>query len=98
MLGQLETKSFQIFCLNFDSEPTGGKLQLLLARLENGDVDLALTKPQLQCAEVISKACEHQQTRVVPRAEHKLYKHAGLPEEAWHLQVIVGTRKGHRFE
>lgn len=35
------------------------KLQLLLARLHKGDVDLALTQAQLQGAEIISKAGEH---------------------------------------
>lgn len=78
--------------------PTCRKLEFLLARLENGDVDLPLAQAQLEGADVVGKAREHQQSRVIPRAEHELDEHAGPPEEAGDLQEVFGPGKSHRFE
>lgn len=78
--------------------PTCSKLEFLLAGLEYSDVDLSLTQAQLKGAQVIRKPREHQQPRVVPRAELELDKHTRLPEEARDLQVVVGPGESHRFE
>ena len=77
---------------------TCSKLQFLFAGLEYGDVDLSLTETQLQSSEVVGEAGEHQQPRVVPGAELELDEHPGLPEEAGHLQVVVGPGERHGLQ
>ena len=77
---------------------TCSKLEFLLSWLEYGDVDLSLTQTQLKGTQVISEAREHEQPCVVPGAELELDEHAWPPEEARHLQEVVGPGKGHRFE
>ena len=77
---------------------TCSKLQFLFAGLEYGDVDLSLTETQLQSSEVVGKAREHQQPRVVPGAELELDEHPGLPEEPGHLQVVVGPGERHGLQ
>ena len=80
--------------IDYFLELTSTKLQLLLARLDEGDINLAFTQSKLQGAQAICKPGEHQQACVVPGAEFELHCHARFTVEPWQLQVIVGPSKG----
>lgn len=74
---------------------TCSEAESLVPWLREGDVDLTLTQSKFQRAQIISKPGEHQQSCVVPRTELELHCQAALSKEPWHLEIVVGPRKGH---
>lgn len=76
------------------SQPTCGKLQLLLARLGDGDIDLPLAQHHLEGAQAVGKARVEQETDGVPGAEAKADSQAVPPRDPRHLHVVVDASEG----